>query len=170
MADLERMNNHLCCGELYAAWNVYNRNRCLLTDDFWQGICRIASEGDPSSDDHECWTYLFWRILSEIYSTIKQKEVTLGARIATLLAKMFEDGRRIELDVEIEIFYFIREVYKQKYEDTEARKDFFRTIMVNEYSKEIVFSPGLCESELKFQAYINDVIATGSTTKSANKN
>jgi len=166
MADLEWMNSRLHRGDLQSAWEVYHRNGCKWTDDFWQEICRIASEGDPSSDDHKCWTHEFWMIADCVYSRIEE-EVSPDARIATLLANMFEDGREIEENVRMEIFLFIRKVYRQRHVDNEARDDFFRTIMVNDNAKKVIFCNYITERELKFRAYVNKT--PGTTTKSANK-
>ena len=167
--DREWMNSRLRCGDLHSAWDVYYRNRCVWTDEFWQEICRIASEGDPSFDDHKCWTRQFWNIANRIYCRIEEEEKP-DARIATLLAEMFKNGRKFENGVRMEIFSFIRKVYRQHHVDDEARDEFFRTIMVNDNTKEVIFFNYIMHDELSFRAYVNKLIGSGSMTKSANKN
>lgn len=170
MADLEDnrewMNSCLRRGDLHSAWEEYYRYGCLWTDEFWQAICRIASEADPSYGVDKCWTRHFWMIANCIYCRIEEEEKP-DARIATLLAEMFKDGREIEEDVRMEIFLFIRKVYRQRHVDNEARDDFFRTIMVNDNAKKVIFCNHITQSELKFRAYVEKT--PGTTTKSANK-
>lgn len=154
--------------DIQSAWDEYYYRGCVLTDEMWKGIRRYISQRDPSSDRHMCWTSEFWMIVSCVYDRLEEEERP-AASMSTLLAEMFKDGRGMSKYFAPGIALFVYKVYGRNHKDIEAREDFFKTIMVNDYAKEIIFGSDPVKDDLEFQAYVNKLIGSGSMTKSANK-